>query len=791
MDIKSDLIEQAKTLTYDRKRDYFLSFTEKQMHPLLKTLLEKMEELSTVEITHGRDEYGRDLVIKRKDVFGEHYVGVVVKKGDSKSKITGRSNKIIDDIISQVQQAFKHPCFLKEIAVGSVRIADVWIIFVGVLTDNASKRVEFELKTLPIRLFPIAWLIKNFEDYYPEFFFDAELTSFMQEQYGALEIKDDFFKKEAPLSETFVEPWVCEVETFSQLDEEVLRALRERRLPFKRLEEMAKPGKRIMLVGDPGTGKTTALAKIAQNIIRSNIKILTEGVITPEVKLDVPILIKAVDFVKFSDCHSLREAYFAKESLRDRLTLRVLLIDGLDELDIKTRDEVIKKAEEFCQEIGCGIIISSRKVEATKHTMPSFQQYELLPFDYDQAIQLVERMAKDEKIIRIIKEALQNEELKLVLTPLTLQLLIDIVREEREIPASIAEVFDQYTNLAFGKLDVAKGIESVFAYIVKKNFLAELAWVEFGQKERIRISKEDFDSFIDNYMGSYPRDKETFGQFILEIERAGILRIGEFVFFRHRSFLDYFMAYRVSEHLEEISNIDELIVKLYYSDFLSEVAFFFIGIRRKMTIGMVNGILNFPNNQFEAHILKVLIGRLLQAGWNTVSTIKKQAISGGMASVIPVAGKFMELIKTAREKPPLIVVDFFTMALCEYAYRSRTMYKEVFDVANELLLKDDAEAIQQSILLIFSNRNLLSTKELSEYGISALEVSARLEKEGKLTVHDRFITLLILQAIEENDTKLLNSIRRKLHRVKLQYSSEIKRLFPEPKMGFRKKKQKT
>jgi len=787
MDIKNDLKKQAKILPYDRKRDYFLSFKETQIHSLLKTLIERMEANSTVEITHGKDEYGRDLVIKRKDVFAEQYVGVVVKKGDANGKITGRSNDVLDEIISQVKQAFEIPVYLREIEVGSVRISHVWIVFVGALTENASQRVEYQLKTLPINIFPIAWLIKNFEEYYPEFFFDAEVTTFMQEQYTSLDLKGNFTKNNISLSENFVEPWVCEVEAFNQLDEEVLQALRNKRLPFKRLEEMIEPGKKIMLVGDPGTGKSTALAKIAQDLIRSNIKILTQAEISPQTKLKVPILIKATEFTSFKDCKSLLITYFKNETLLDRLEISLLLVDGLDELKTKTRDEVIKKAEQFCQEMGCSIIVSSRKVEAAKHAITSFHQYELLPFDHDQAIMLIEKMAKDEKIIHIIKDALQNQELKLVFTPLTLQLLIDIVREEREIPASIAEVFDQYTNLAFGKLDIANGIDSVFAYLVKKDFLANLAWEEFGKKEQLRISKEDFESFISRYMGNYSRDKEKLEQFISEIERAGILRIGEMVFFRHRSFLDYFMAYHISQQLEEIPNIDDFIVKMYFSDFLSEAAFFFVGIRRKITIGMVNGILEYPDKNFETNVSKLLIGRLLQAAWNSLTETKKKAIIGGINYSTPVSEQIRDFIQKMKNRPPLVIADYFAMAMCEYAYHSRTISEETMDVAKELLQGNDAESVTKSLLLVMANRSLFPTQQLSEYGRTLLEASARVEKLGRLTSRDRFITLLMLQYIEENDTKFLNSIRRKMQRVQLNNADEFRRFLPLPKKGFRKK----
>ena len=377
----------------------------------------------------------------------------------------------------------------------------------------------------------------------------------------------------------------------------------------------------------------------------------------------------------------------------------------------------------------------------------------------------------------------------MIFTPLTLQLLVDIVKAEREVPASLAEVFDQFTDLALGRLDISRGIESVFVYIVKKTFLAELAWAEFGQKERLRIPREDFDAFVEKYMGIYSWDRDKFEQFISEIERAGILRIGdELVFFRHRSFLDYFMALRVSEHREEIHDLDNEIVNLYFNDFWTDVAFFYIGIRRRITQAIVDGISNYCGEAFETEILKVLIGRLLQAGWNTPTEIKKQAIRVGVTNFEPIHSHLVKLLESQEKRVPLIMADLFVLALSQYSFFSRTLSREGLTVANELLEEKTSDALMKSLALFCANRSIVDTADAREYVVKALDTSAQLEQERKLSIHDKYVSLFLLQQIEHEDKKLLKSTRRKLVRVRLQYPTGISHLLPVPKTGFRKKK---
>lgn len=326
-----DYIREAKKIPYENRANHLLSLSEVELHEELKSLLQRIEHTDLVEITHSTQEFGRDLVIEHKDAWGKRYVGVIVKKGDASGKITGESAGVVDEIVMQTREALSNPCHLREISTDIVNISEIRVIFVGKLTTAAVWRVQNEIKTASIHAFPIGWLIEQFTEYYPEVFFQGKLAEYVKEQISALETKREFMIQPSPLSVSFVNPWVSEIEAPSSLTHEIIETLRTRRLPFKDLEQVVEERKRILLIGDPGTGKSTALAKIALDIFEKCIGVITskKGI----TQLEIPISIKASDLVS-KDVEELIETNMPAGPVRERVKIKVLLVDGLDEVKV-------------------------------------------------------------------------------------------------------------------------------------------------------------------------------------------------------------------------------------------------------------------------------------------------------------------------------------------------------------------------------------------------------------------------------------------------------------------------
>ena len=61
---------QAERLGQDLRRKIIMDYKETDLHVELKELFQTMQSDYTVEITHGSQEFGKDLVIVKSDKFG-------------------------------------------------------------------------------------------------------------------------------------------------------------------------------------------------------------------------------------------------------------------------------------------------------------------------------------------------------------------------------------------------------------------------------------------------------------------------------------------------------------------------------------------------------------------------------------------------------------------------------------------------------------------------------------------------------------------------------------------------
>ncbi|MFC1974083.1 NACHT domain-containing protein [Chloroflexota bacterium] len=773
-----DLVAQAKIMPYDLKKQHLLSQKETDIHKLLLSLINKLSDKYSVEITHSKDEHGRDLVVKERDPLGTQYIGVVVKKGDGKGDLTGETSGVIDDILSQARQAFAWPCLLHELEARAVRITQLWIFFIGRFTNNASGRIERELGDLPIRLFALEPTIELFTNNYPEIFFNPILAEFIEANLSKLENITLTTERHTSLPKKIVNPWVSKWEGANEITEALSTVIRSKKMPFQKLAEVISAKNRIILTGEPGVGKTTAMIKIASDMLKNNFMLKSKDLTRRT--LETPILIKAKEAIQKTP-DVIYSEFMTVAELESQLSIKVLLIDGLDEISIEDRDKCLRNAISFADKFNCGLVVSCRKIPTLMKVVQPFAIYELLPLDYNQAITLVQQYVQDTRLVEILKSGLLHDEFKIQLTPLAIELLIEVATYEREVPASLVEIFERYTDVACGKYDKGRGIESVFEHHVKKRFLAELAWNEFYLKEELEIPRLAFDQFAKNYSETYSWDDSKFKEFVGELEHSGLLGIDDNVKFWHRSFLDFFIAYRISEKRAEYPTLDRDIATIYFNDLWTDVAFYYVGIQRVISPEIVSNIAEYPLDDFDMCIYKVLVGRLLQAGWHTPSKEKVQAINIGLQNIDHVRNYVDKVLSPETTKLPTIFSDFFYMYIIEYAYGSMTLLVETNTICDYLIDNGDLTSLRNCILLLWAQRLRLTEEEKTKRVTNLLTTLTTLEKEGKLLVRDKFVNLFMLEQIEEENKKVLRSIRRKIDRTKKLYPSEMRRLLPTSK----------
>lgn len=789
---KNSLVQKAKTLKFDSKKNIILEFSEVELHKHLKELYEGIDSSYCVEITHGRNELGKDIVLVKKDNIASIVVAVVVKKGDVKAKTLGEVDQInaridsifsatdqkkLSEIESQIRQAFLHPAEIKS-SFSKLPVNKVIVIIAGEVSVEARRRLQQEIDK-QIEVNDILWLVENFTDHYPQIFFDAEVINYIHNQIHALESNHWLSKKKINLSDFYVDPMVNKIDVPIDINEKTIaKILRTRKLPFTELKRVATNNAKIIIIGEPGVGKSGALSKISIDMLKevSN-EILNQR--KKEQTLEIPILMKARDLKNIQSHQDILK--LIPEEIRHRSAVNVLLIDALDEVSKNERNDILEKINSLSKEINCAVVVTSRNVEIAENSILNFEKYELLPFEFNQAFKLFEKLFKDNKLLSSLKSALEEIGNQIPLVPLSLNLLMEIVEDSKEVPASIAELYDRYLDMIFGRWDKEKGLEVLFDYIVKKTYLSTLAYEQFYSKNLLMITGEQFQKFNDTYRIKYSWEANYLDNFIQEIGRIGILEIGDHVFFRHRSFLDYFNATYIFDHRDEFEEINKKIVKIYFDRVWSDTAFFYIGLKRQINENLLNLIFEQEDDgTIDNLITKAVSGRLLQAGWHSESELKTKGINQAISYTPKLRSKLVEL--NGKLRVPNIFADFFIMMLSEYSFGSSFLVKETNALIDKKIENLDSVNVNEVVALLWAINRLSNEEERRSKIGKLLEglTKIQIDKETEIRL------LVLMSVIERGDKNLVKTINKRIKKLQNKSFNLFDKFLPKRRHRFRK-----
>jgi len=466
--------------------------------------------------------------------------------------------------------------------------------------------------------------------------------------------------------------------------------------------------------------------------------------------------------------------------LANGFEISTLILDGLDEVSLQYRKEVLEKASEICAEMGWKLIVGSRKIDVIKNPPHGLATFELLPFEVSQAIKLFKKIVEKSSLLEALKEGLPKVISQLPMTPISLTILIEIAEEHGEVPASLADLYNRYFEMVLGKWDFKdKNIESLFQYETKLHFLAELAWEEFVQKNLVEITRREFEVFVEGYIKKFGFNTDWLNRFIAEIERAGLIEIKDMVSFKHRSFLDYFAALYLFNNQDEFTNLEELNAQLYFSDLWTDVTFYFIGIKRAMPLKLLETIMDYPGEDIGTRISKYIVGRLLQAGWLTPLELKYTGLRGALKLLVPIRDKLAESFSDMKKGPGMIFADFIPIATAEWSMGSITLAEAV----RKIYLENKGEKSEVShwyrMASMWALWRLMSVEEREEC-ISELMDSMSASEELSVEEKSRILLMMIIR--EEKTKYIRGAVDRKLRGVAKKHPAIIKKLLPPQRL---------
>ena len=784
-------------LSEKQRKEFLKSFREIDIQKELKILFEKMKK-SSVHILQGTEEFGKDLIIKDVDPMATRYISVVVKMGD----ISGAAKDTTLNVIkNQVEQSFEIPFSIPD-ELGEKKINEVYVILFGMFSNNAQKNIDIFLGKNSkysgrVTLFDISDMDKFFCDYYPEIYCGASGFEALSKKDKELELI--LLQKDRTIANSFIEPSlkkfvsndkkeICtnSISDAKQLKKTITESLIGIDESIDSLIDKIQTAvpRNILIEGDAGSGKSVFAIKVAQRIIEKSIfELNVSKKRNNDKKINAPAYISALS-INGKNLEDIIREYYIDSTYNFRIN--VLIIDGLDEVSQEKRKKLIDNCISYCKNTNTSLIFTCRKNYNLATELQGFIHYEIRAFETAQAINYIKKLAAQNNILldSLLKSIKQIEH-QIPLYPMALSLLVEIVRKHNEVPASISELYSRYINIALGEKDSIKGIEVLFEYRIKKNFLIDVSYNLFFTKDRVIIDYHEFVDFTVKYVTQHKHISSA-ENFINEIKRSSLLIFSDDkVFFLHKSFLDYFTAEYFSLNRDDLSDSGKFedIYSLFYSNYWEDVLLFFFGIKTKITKSAIEKIIRIGNEKIiksDSIMLRInlfMLGKLMQYAWDSSSEAKSIAINNAMSVVLDTRNSVATLLKEQSKisNLPAIIYDTATLHLFDLSYSSNFLRNEIQSIVESRLnnIKQQSDISNDEIksVLYFSSLFMITNiKQLDKNFIDGflnkfLEIESSLNDKyiiAPLIGLFKFILNGRIEHLGEDNYESINKVYKKL-----------------------------
>jgi ABC-type dipeptide/oligopeptide/nickel transport system ATPase component len=391
-----------------------------------------------------------------------------------------------------------------------------------------------------------------------------------------------------------------------------------------------------VISGEAGAGKSTFLRQIGLTLIDKNRN-------TSIKRKYVPIFITTLELVEHDySLDSVLSKHLANifteplEELAEIYKVNIL-VDSIDELSNEVQAKILRRLLELDNNLGIKYVVGTRNSEQIQDNQEESKSktYQIDKFNQDQIRKYVENFfpqnkAKAESLLDALRDNRILE--RLPITPLTLS-LVSILYEERdfEIPATIADIYDNFNHLLLGKATVSSRIEFIdisFAQRILSLYAFELLHKENHQPMELSEFTRFFQDYFRNKSSNLGSDKLL--EFLNHLTKnSGILELkdGKYIQFKHNSFLEYYAAQEYFKH-ERNDHRENEIVENFFDPIWQNTAIFYGGMSRDMPdfltkiIAKVKGAKMFP--QYFAGVNG--LGYLLQALYQTDNMLRVEGI---------------------------------------------------------------------------------------------------------------------------------------------------------------------
>lgn len=624
---------------------------EKEFREFLIDFLKK-SGFSDVLHTHryGSPEQGKDIIAKYpQGIEGFDWYAFVVKKGH----IGGGTNEI-ETIKNQIKQSFEYSYV--NIDGNKQKINKVKVVTNENFTVGAQTQLSSSPELKIYNNFSFWWnesLVDLITQHYSDFWlpgdellkeysksFNTKIKSeFEIRELSIRKIENDKVKK---LLNLFVEPQLTEI----SIDKNIPK---EKKFDKKKItiNDITESNNNFILDSEAGGGKTKILNLIGQKLTKNETYIDKKEM---PVKLSISNIRKFdFDFKKIieNNIRLLTPEMNSKFEFSD--FKYIILIDSIHLLSKKEQELLKANLTDFTEKNSSRFIITQRKNNNIEFTtlnnglrevsINNFSQKQVESF----IIKYFDQNDRGKRFIEILKES--NLLSKLSSTPLTVTLLALLYDDNHyEIPATLTDIYDDFTNILLGKLEVKSKID-LLQLNVKKRIFTTFA-LDMLDRNKYNTPYSDFKIFVNKFLLAKGYQEQNDDELNTIINQSGLLYLDDenMVGFKQQAFSEYLSSIEIYDHKRK-THYDKLLEKFNIVSW-QNTAIFYAG-RSKDIPDMIDDLLDkMPNDNLKDWFINSGgMGYLSQALYLTDKEYKKKLVVKSLNNLVNAFDEMKKLTK--------------------------------------------------------------------------------------------------------------------------------------------------
>ncbi|MEI7508992.1 MAG: NACHT domain-containing protein [Flavobacterium sp.] len=784
MKLKRKITAKSKEFSTVKEK---INFIHKNCHetelfePL--RLLFKAKGFENVEITHGNNEFGKDLVFSMVDSAIDEkiwYSAVVKNKNAQQNDFVSGG-----EIQQQVELSLKHPYINS--SGKPISISRVFVIVNGSVTANARQVLTSNYDKFlhsSIFIWDYQKLISEIEEFTKELFLNDVEAGIQIFDSNQIKLLSDISKSNqllqlnmSDIDEIFVNvqtsnsKYLKKVENYVQFDEDNKSKVKTFE-DIDGFDEIINSDKNFIIHGIPTSGKSLYLKRLGIRLIKekkNNLVFFFEFSSLVDTKNSKLLDLKDKMIEQFKNQTKDEEVNF--ESY-DKI---IVLIDSFDDIKNESiKAELLKHIDEFAstntfKNIQLVIAMRTTDIIDKEKILNEFEKSELLPFNLSQALKLVEKIipnnkSKSNAFLKAMKDSMLSS--TILRTPLALTLMAILYRDEtidlEELPANITELYNKFVDTYLDRWDNAKGVTQQYKYEQTKNILGFIA-MEIHLSESNYITEDDLKIFLIKLRKEFSYEEiDNPVEFINHLKlKTGVINFDEneksFHFFNH-----YFQEYFVSLCIDESKEND--LKDNFFEEWWENAIVFYCGKNPRRDVFLLDVSKNIiPSEIKDTYIYLNLLSKSLQA--NHAIPIKSR-----ITVVKRMLGEFNKFINDFIKEGAEGNTMAAAISTMDLVLNLRDFFDKLF--GSRHISSDECITLFENILLD-ENNNL---SELTIYCISyfitfhkndssALELFSQKDNINIIWSRIVFIDLKLLH-YKAKDIKSYKRIKRKMDRNK-------------------------